>query len=523
MRARLPLRLAALLLAAPVAAQSGEALSDAAAALLLERRPARWRVSYEELDLPGEDLGLVGLHYDLLAPFAGAPGVFVGLGGYGALAGDRGGFFVGGLSAGWRRALGSGFAAELGGFAGGGGGADAPQGDGLMLRPHAALAKELGPFGLRLELARTDFPGGDLEGTRLTLGLELDAALATARVATADDAGAPLAAPRLRRVGFEPSVTRLEPTGGSRRRDGARLDDPLTFAGFRLRGDVSERLYLPLDLWGAVDGEASGYAAALGGVGWSQPLVSASWRLELELLAGMGGGGDVDTGGGFLWSAGAGLRWRASPSVSASVGYARLDAPDGAFTADAWRAGVAWDPLAATLGRGDGARARLAGEDFELDPWRLEVLHKTYLPGSGARRVGGGEHEPALHLLGVGLAHPLGAHAALTGRAYGAWGGDAGGYAEGLVGVEASCAPFAAHVEHELFAAYELGAAGGGGVDVGGGLVHQASAGWRWRPRAGLALSLGGGYFEPLGDGTFDAVALQLALSLDVGRAVARR
>ncbi|MFT4710518.1 MAG: hypothetical protein ACI8Q9_001647, partial [Planctomycetota bacterium] len=67
--------------------------------LELTSSPSRWRISFGELEVPGtEDMGLLGVQYELLEAFENWPGVFAGFGGYGAIAGDRGGFFSGGFS-----------------------------------------------------------------------------------------------------------------------------------------------------------------------------------------------------------------------------------------------------------------------------------------------------------------------------------------------------------------------------------------------------------------------------------------
>ena len=60
--------------------------------LELESTPTRWRLSYDEIGVPGgEDLGLLGVHYDLFAPDFDWGQFYAGLGGYGGLTGDAGG------------------------------------------------------------------------------------------------------------------------------------------------------------------------------------------------------------------------------------------------------------------------------------------------------------------------------------------------------------------------------------------------------------------------------------------------
>ncbi len=505
------------LLGAPAAAQEIE----------LTGHPSRWRISYDSVEVPGEpEMGLVGVHYDLLDEIPRWPGVYAGIGGFGAVEGDLGGFFVGGLSLGWQRELGAGFSFDAGGFAGGGGGGGAPQGGGLMLRPHAGLARDCGPFDLRLEIACVEFPDGDVGSTSLSLGLALDSELLTARTADGDGAAIEEGVLGFERLRSALAFETLWPSSGSRTRAGEEYEGAIQLAGFQLAAFRGEHLYVPLELWGAVGGGVSGYAAVMGGIGLAEEIVRDRLLLELELLAGAGGGGDVDTGGGLLLEASGGLRWRLDEewSTHLSVGY--LTAPDGDLDAAALELGVSWDPLLAVLPRSDerrrASRGQAPAEELELDSWHIGVHHKTYLPSSSSRAVGGGGMEPALQLFGLEIRRSLGEHLAITGGAFGAHDGGIGGYAEGLVGLEAGLAPFAALPELRLEAGWEVGAGGGGGMDVGSGLIHQVMGGLSWRTDRGLEIALEGGAMEPLGGGSFEAGVLQLSLGFEFARAIRR-
>jgi len=60
---------------------------------------SRARISFENIPVSAsEDMGTLGVHYDI-KPFSGSD-VYFGVGGYGALTGDRGGFFTGGVTLG---------------------------------------------------------------------------------------------------------------------------------------------------------------------------------------------------------------------------------------------------------------------------------------------------------------------------------------------------------------------------------------------------------------------------------------
>ena len=71
--------------------------------LALESHASRWRLTAESFDVSADDdLGLVGVNFDLLdvAPDL-LPGIYAGVGGYGAVSGSSGGLLMAGASTGW--------------------------------------------------------------------------------------------------------------------------------------------------------------------------------------------------------------------------------------------------------------------------------------------------------------------------------------------------------------------------------------------------------------------------------------
>ncbi|HTL99284.1 MAG TPA: hypothetical protein VL181_10820, partial [Holophagaceae bacterium] len=145
-------RLALLLAAAPLLAGDGTQVL-----------PLRTQLSVEDAKLPGgETMGLLGLTTTTdLGPF------YIGAGLYGAAWGQRGGFFNYGLEGGLRGRPFDSLPVEFdaGLYAGGGGGAAAPQGQGLMLRPHAGAALVLGRFRFGAQLSEVRFPHGGFDST----------------------------------------------------------------------------------------------------------------------------------------------------------------------------------------------------------------------------------------------------------------------------------------------------------------------------------------------------------------------
>ena len=489
-------------------------LLGAAAAedILITDLPTRWRLSGEGVDLgAGETMGLVGVHVDVFPVRTALPGLYLGPGGYGAISGNRGGFFVFGGSLGWRQPLGGGFAIDVGGFAGGGGGASAAQGGGLMLRGQALACYDLGRLDLQAGVARIEFPNGDIASTDAVIGfavrddvlLAWPAAGRTARAAT-------LAAAPTR---IAPLAMVYLPDGGVRTRSGERSASAISLVGIALDRYLGDSFHLPLEIVGAADG-APGYMAVLGGIGWMQPL-GARVYLDAELMVGAGGGGDVDTGGGLLLQPMLSFGVRLGHDLGLAVGGGRTWAPDGDFAATTVHAALEWMPerLDIVPSLSSEQRAVVPRDGLRLDPWTLAVLDKVYRPGDDVVTRGGGAQEEDVHLVGLGLEKPLAPWITLTGRAYSAFVGGVGGYSEGMFG-----ARFHLPLGRVALSAHaEGGAGGGGGMDTGGGLIAQGTLGARWRVHGPFTIFAEAGRMQAH-EGSFVADVLALGVAVDLAR-----
>jgi hypothetical protein len=530
MRLRLPASAAAArsIMGAIMGAITGALLAGPARAqdLTLESHPTRWRISLERFEADeGNDLGLVGLYVDLLDVWPGTvPGLYAGVGGEAAVTGTTGGLFLGGATVGWLEEIYPGWNLDFGLLAGaGGGGSDT--GSGFVLRPHAAVEKVIGMTAIRLELVHLDFVNGEIEDTHLALGLSLPGEILQAASGRPPDF-VPPSELHWRRIRITPTLTRIFPASGAKKTDGTPQEEDLDLAGAEVDYFIGDTLYLPVEINAAVGGDAGGFLTAMGGLGASWPIGLPGLTLDGKLLVGAGGGGDVDSGGGFLWGGQAGLAWAFLRDVSVQVLGGYLDAPDGDFEGTTLSAGLSWTPVAAELAydypRENLERQGLPGSAARLDPMRVQLMNKTYLPESSAHKVNGGELDDAINLLGLGIQRPIEIFhqdCAVTAAAFGAWDGGVGGYAEGLLGLQYELAPFKNARFHTVTLRGEIGAGGGGDVDVGPGLIYALSAGWRFQYSRDLALSLDVGSVEA-DTGSFHASAFTLGVSYVLNRAI---
>ena len=478
MRGRLPAL--ALLLASPLAAGDG-----------LQPLQLRTTLTAETLRLPGgESMGLAGL-----SATADAGGFYLGPGVYGATRGQRGGFFTFGLEGGYRARPFARMELEAGLFIGGGGGAGAPQGGGLMMRPHAGLAFVLGRARFGAELSRVRFPNGGIGSTQAALTLAFTADRLWKPEDAADGAFSGLVA--WQGHALEAEVQSLHPASGARTRSG--LAQPgLDLAGFSVASDLGGPFFRYLAADAAARGSSAGYAQVTGGLGLRIRL-AGPLGVEARAGAGLGGGGDLDTGGGLLLSGDAALTaafggWRAA------AGLGVLKAPGGSFAGRSVFLRLS-HRIEAPLPSAEGA----ALGAFDLADWRLGTGLVVY---QRAQRTAGGDG--AIQAITLRADRMLGRGFYLSGEASSATGGGAGGYSTGLAGAGWQTPAFA---RQRLFLEAAAGAGGGGGLDTRGGLLVSARAGWRLELPLGLGLDASAGKVRAP-RGALDTTTYSAGLSL---------
>lgn len=479
-----------------------------------ESLPTSGMLGFEMIRLPqGERMGLVGgsLLFDIGGDWGVGPAV------YGAATGKRGGFFVGGVELQRRWDLGRGFSLATGLYAGGGGGAGAPVGGGLMLRPALTVLKDLGSsLQAGLSLSSVRFPNGDIQGTQLGLTLAWrsefihfssgDASI-TGDGPTGPSTLAPhLFSSRAAGLGFDRmavTATTYKLTGGGDQRirlGGARAERRSGLDGF---------------VWGieataAAQGSSAGYMELLGTTSFSKaPLAdfAPAWRIGVRLSGGVAGGGSVPTGGGLIGKASATTEWSPVPgwTLGAEYGLVRSRSTFRARLAQVW--------LAVDLEPGLDQRS---GPDAHLvrTEWVGALQHHPReLRADGTRR--------SLDTVGLKLNRYFGDHFYLSGQAHSAFAGGAGAYSVGLVGAGiATRAPARWRAGAELL----VGAAGGGGVQTSGGGVAQGLLWTAWSPSPISEWRVGVGSMRPLhggngNSGTQGSPVIELSWSRSFGMA----
>ena len=412
-----------------------------------------------------------------------------GPGFYGTAKGNYGGIFTVGFTGQrrWRLSGNTHLAASLYVGAGGGLSSEAMRfGGGLMLRPELSIRTENGAWYTGVGISQIRFPSGNVKsgvGLAFTVGRSMDFASFSP-----DDAGKPARSGRRSGLGFD-EITLTggleKPRGSSRTRSGTPYSGKVGKAGGELRQYIADGSWWAFEASGAAKGGVDGYMEVLGQIGQDWALFGMPrLRIGGQLGAGLGGGGNVDTGNGWLLRAGPTLRWITPWGPSLRLDAGLTHAPSGQYSATYLRAALSMplDRTPTLIGDDPGGTVR-------VQQVGASVMHLPRV------RFKNRPDESVSHLA-VNLSREFSTHVYGTAQAGSAAVGSAGAYSFGLFGLGVQSDPLWGGMR--FGAELLVGAAGGGGVKVGGGAVTQAELWAQWQLAERLRLRAGVGQFRTI-------------------------
>lgn len=437
----------------------------------------RWNAERWKLPSKGETMDMLGLQIHR----TWRSGAYAGFGGWGSLRGERGGFITLGLSGGWRWPLGERLGLEAGGWFGGGGVGRASVGGGMMVRGHLGLDWDVKWARIGAQWSKLRFPNGRIDSTQASLTASIPF---RGIVGPADRAGTTLAGLSSgasvlgwRGLTFALGAQRYSPTASARTLDGHADRTPVDLPGLETRLEFGGHGgFAFLDMAAAARGKADGYMDTLLGAGWAWP-GDGRVRLVAKLAGGPAGGGNLDVGGGMAWKGTLGLEADLGAGVFLAADGGYLATPGGSFRATVTRLQVGRRFEMAVV----GGRKGLASDPVSYSGWSFRGgLQRMRAP----QRRGGAAAE-AIDLISLQATHDLAGPLFFVGQGNFGMTGHAGGFAVGVMGLGMRT-PALLGSGPRLRVHALAGAAGGGGVDTGGGLFIQ--------PMAGLEQDLGGGW-----------------------------
>jgi hypothetical protein len=471
---------------------------------VLQTRTGEIRISLENITMPapGEKMGLAGFNYllDFSHFFYG------GIAGYGALTGERGGFLTGGFEGGAHTSILNHLWVDTGLFLGGGGGGAAAQGGGLMLRPHFGFFYEFSNYRLGLQYSKVKFPDGEINSDQISLSIEIpftslytnspDRANQTYSFGEITDQTPSEIKNRLGHTNETFTLTSqfYFPKSDSLTTRGQPQNGTMGLIGIEFRHDLDDRIYFLIRPAGAMGGNTDGYAELFFGGGYIYPLPYFDRiALSASLSAGSAGGGNVDTGGGAVIKANAGLDYSLTRHVFLEIEAGYIKATGGSFSAPALGFKAGYDMESLTYGR---IISPIQPEDqIRLTGWRLRPSHQTYL---SPQRKSPDTSKENVNLIGLKGDRVLSQSFFLTGQALSAYNGRAGGYSAGLIGAGWESPPVFG-TKNQFNAEILIGAGGGGGLSVGGGAIVEPMFGLKHRFTQNLSAEIMGGRVKAIG------------------------
>ncbi len=424
-----------------------------------------FRITFQNLKFQNEHMGLLETSY--LFDFGN---FYTGLSVYSAITGKRGGFFTGGVNLGYKYPLEK-IILDSGLFIGGGGGGHAPQGSGLMLKIYAGALYPLNKnFNLVANLNHIKFKDGEIDSTQLALGVDYN--FQDVYFLKPFNGYGYFSKER---VFFSPFVLEYIPFDS---KTTARTKQKrFSLIGAEIGKYKNENTFYFISTGGAFRGENDGYAEFLFGMGKKFPF------LTLKASLGAGGGGEVDTKGGAIY------KIEAQKNISflnISAGYM------GSF------GGVKAYYLKAAINKNFNFAS--VGENYlkiETKKFRISLYSESYLPSNTIRKD---DDSKRLDVMNVDLGYFIDENYYAFINAASAYNGGSGGYAVGMFGVG---------YEKNFFAKIAVGAAGGGRVDVGGGLLAKAVIGYKYKN-----FSIGIGRIKAF-EGRLDTTILDIGIDFD--------
>ena len=313
---------------------------------------------------------------------------------------------------------------------------------------------------------------------------------------------------------IQPKLTGIRKTFESLNLPGG---ESMGMLGGELLVNVNEHLRVGAGTYGAIEGERGGFIT-LGVVSELQQRISDAWVSHAGLFVGAGGGhgSNTLTGGGLMLRGELGVAYETKGYGNIGLGVSHVRFPSGNISST--QPYIQYEyPFYSLLGSG-WLNAPPKDSGLRIDPvqdYRNEfsLVGRHYEFGANAKRSDGGVQNSSMQLVGVEWLTYLNNHWFVKIETEGAMGGDNNGYMQILLGGGLRL-PITRSTSIKLHAA--AGPAGGGGADVGGGLLLDAGLGLQQNVSKNLALELSaGGVMAP--SHTFEALNVALKLNYQFG------
>lgn len=482
--------------------------------LTLFNQPGFFRFSFDKLTMPNNlsDMGLIGLNYfaDL------TPNIYGGIGTYGAATGSQGGLFTLGVGGGVHAPFVGNWWGDAGLHVGGGGGRASLVGGGLMVRPHIGIAYDLQWARIGMHYSYIDFLDGDIRSHQIGLNIDFPYDFYYVRFQNTTSTFFQFKEIRLfngknlavSRNDFALLLQTYRQPAGTKNIHGDVQDGLISLVGAELDHYISDVLFWSFKASGAFHGNPNGYMDVLGGLGYHYLLGSYGIALVPQFNLGVGGGGNIDTGGGVLIQPQLGLEIPLTSRFAARISGSYLWAPQGELKALTTTGEIIYHLDVAT---GD-VRTMPLSQVFTIQPWRIQLFNQTYIR---PQRPNTPRRTPD-NMIVLQFDQFFTPNIFLSYQAASAYSGyRAGGFATGMIGPGLQTPAFLNN-RIQLFGELLIGAGGGGGLALGGGAIIEPVIGLHYALTDACGLQASVGQVKALHH-NLDTPVFNIGLSLRFG------
>ncbi|NVJ89621.1 MAG: hypothetical protein HWD82_09305 [Flavobacteriaceae bacterium] len=475
------------------------------------------KIDFLSIDMPTttipneKNMGFTGIHYNLMIN----NWAYAGLGIYGAVTGERGGFFTLGVNAGIKSYLSESFYFDAGFHFGAGGGASAPDGGGAFILPHFNIGYDFKNFSLNSGWSYVDFfDGGLIQSHQLNVGVEipLDFSYADYRAAENEYNIQMLESKGWnifsKRTSLMLHQNNLMIKGDTKRSNGVKYNgETIRLAGFELASFLTKNWFGFVKVDGAFDGIQAGYMDIFLGAGYLFTFNKNRTNLLAKFGVGAGGGGGIETEGGFLIYPDISIEQKLFQDVFLAINTGFVMSPNSNVFTQSYGFGIKY--YVERNGTKSNETNYSSGKFKGLE---IITKHDVYLNAERDNIT----TAPDMHQISLQVNLDLNKNLFIAGQTSFASFGDAGAYAEGIVGLGFKSNPILNN-KASIFIQALAGAAGGGGISTGEGLILKSSTGISYNLNDKLGLRAAVGYVKARGgnlSSTFFNIGINYRISM---------
>ncbi len=429
---------------------------------------------------PEINMGLTGIHYNLLLNKS----LYTGLGFYGAVNGERGGFFTLGVNLGIKKQITEKLFIDSGLHFGGGGGASTPDGGGAFILPHVNLGYQFKNFSTTLGYSYINFfDKGNITSTQFRLGIQIPLSYNYANFHNREKS---FSVENLKetkwnqfskRISLKLQMDNLSPYGDSQFTDFKSLKGKtIRLAGFEIASYLTNNWFVYFRADGAFHGIRGGYMDLFIGGGYKFYFNKNRTNILTKFAIGAGGGGGLDSGGGFLIYPDISIEQKLFDDIYLSINKGYLLNPNQHFTSSTLGFGLKYY----VNQQGIKQKSNTFYSSAKFKGLEISFGQEMYFDAKRDKLNGVLIPTENLHQLALQLNLFITKNIYLAGHTSFANFGNAGAYAEGIVGF-GYLTNTLLNNKVQIFAQVLAGAAGGGMISTGQGLIFKPSIGFNYR------------------------------------------